>query len=435
MKKIKVVSLALAIAFLFSGCSFQLASSVDELISPISLTGENKDIQNALNSFCSDGYSLVNPESGSYTNSYTFYDYDLDDVEEAIVFYEPSSSLGTVNMALIDKEDGSWSVVSNVEGDGADIYLIDFCDLTGDGDLEFVILWDVISDSTDHVLAVYKQSLEDGEFALEKADKTITVNNYLTVDIDLDDVSEIMVFNIENGDTISASATLYSFETGKLKSIGSTKLDGHINSYKNFSYETIDDTVYVYADAVKSSGTQMLTEIIYWSDYYDALISPYYSYSTGITQKMIRDVMLSTRDIDGDGKVEIPLDADVDDLPSAVVAVDWYIYKNSVLSHDIYSLAVEDDGYQVIIDDDWIDSFSVSYSDESSKMSVKDDSDNLIFSIVTVLETAYDESDYSDYEVIMENDGYFYLGKVGSKAEFKITTDELKSSIVSYEGD
>ena len=50
----------------------------------------------------------------------------------------------------------------------------------------------------------------------------------------------------------------------------------------------------------------MLTEIIHWSDYYNTIVSPFYSYSTGVTKRTTRSAMLSSRDINDDGKIEIP---------------------------------------------------------------------------------------------------------------------------------
>ena len=47
-----------SICVLFSGCSFRIASSVDDLIAPVAPSGENENVQNALNSFCKDGFSL-----------------------------------------------------------------------------------------------------------------------------------------------------------------------------------------------------------------------------------------------------------------------------------------------------------------------------------------------------------------------------------------
>lgn len=437
MKWIKMLVPAALILLLFSGCSFRLASSVDELISPVSPSGDNANIQNALDSFCKGGFSLRTPAGGEYTTSYIFYDFDSDGSDEAVVFYEPSSNPGIINMALIDKKGGDWSVIYNIEGNGSDVYSINFSDLNGDKTPEFIVLWDIISNSQSHVLSVYEIRSSSSEFSLSEANKTITMNDYITVDIDTNGEEELMVFTVDSGDSISANAVLYSYSEGNLKSLGSTKLDGHISSYKNLISENIDGTVYVYADAVKSNGVQMLTEIIHWSDYYDTIISPFYSYSTGITKRTTRSVMMTCRDINSDGYIELPLDADMTELPAQVAAINWKQFNNSVLDHICYSVAVEKDGYQIVIPDDYFERISVSYDSEKSEMTVSDTDGKEIFSVLSLLKTRYDEASesYSGFTEIMNDSGYIYLAAAGSDSDIKITTEELKNMIKPYEGE
>ena len=201
-------------------------------------------------------------------------------------------------MAVIDKINGEWSVVCNIEGRGSDVYSVDFRDLNGDGSTELIVLWDTFSNSASHVLAVYRQAYVNDQLALSVVGRYITMSNYIAVDIHGDDAEELMVFTVDSGDSISANAVLYSYEDDNLKSLGSTKLDGHISSYKSIISENNGERVYVYADAAKSNGAQMLTEVINWSDYYNTIISPFYNYSTGITKETTRQAMLTSRDID-----------------------------------------------------------------------------------------------------------------------------------------
>lgn len=435
----KILIFVMIICVLFSGCSFRVASSVDDLISPVAPSGENENVQNALNSFCKDGFTLKTPAGGAHTTAYTFFDYDGDGADEAVVFYEPSSSLGSINMALIDKTDDNWSVVCNIEGDGSDVYSVDFCDLSGDGTLEFVVLWNVISNSSNHLMNVYRQSKsEDGVLSLIKTEKPVVMNDYIAVDVDEDKQNELVVFSIQSGESISANAVLYNYSDDRLRSLGNTKLDGHINSYKSIKTEKFDDTVYIYADAVKSNGTEMLTEIIHWSDYYNTIVSPFYSYSTGVTKRTTRSAMLNSRDINDDGKIEIPLDADFY-VPSGVTAVNWKRYENTVLEHTVYSIGVEKDDYQLVIPDDMIDKIQIQYDSSNSVLSVSDLNDNVVFNVQTVLKSQYSDNSEnyasSGYYVISEDVGYVYLSAVGSEAEISVSIDDLKNLIKPYKGE
>lgn len=438
MKYAKALSLIAAVALLLSGCSFRLASSVDELIAPVSPSGDNAGIQNAMDSFCKDGYSLKTPAGGEYKNSYIFYDINSDNVKEAIAFYEPSANPGTIDMAVIFKTDNGWSVAYNVEGEGSDIYSIDFEDLNGDNTPEFIVLWDSFSNSQSHTLAVYRQSENNGGYSLESAGRNITMNDYIAVDVDGDKTDELLVLTVDSGDSISANAVLYSYNEEGAKSLGSTKLDGHISSYKSIISENADGRILVYADAIKSNGSQMLTEVITWSDYYDTIISPFYSYSTGITKQTTRLAMLTCRDIDGDGRIEIPLDAsDAPYVPPQVEAVNWKQYVDSVLDHKCYSLAVGKDNYQIIIPDDYFDDIIVAYDTETSSLTVSDKDENMLFTVVFLLKSQLAENAdrYSGYSEIMSDSGYVYLAACGKGTKIQITVDNLKNMIKTYEGE
>lgn len=437
MKWIKAIVPVLIIVLLFSGCSFRLASSVDELISPVSPQGDDADIQNALSAFSNGGFTLKTPSFGGFTTAYSFYDLDNDSQEEAVVFYEPAQNPGNINMAVIDKTNENWSVIYNLESGNADIYSLGFSDFNGDDIPEIIVLWDIISNSKSHILSVYSQSNENGEYALSQIGSNLSMDNYISVDMDEDGINEMVVFTVDTGDSVSASATLYSFNGSDYETLGTTKLDGHISYYKSLASESKNGRVYIYADAVKANGNQMLTEIIHWSDYYGTIISPYYSYSTGITKNTTRSAMMTCRDINDDGLIELPLDADFDDLPDEVYAVRWNQYDNSVMTHICYSLAVEKDNYQLVIPDDVFNEISVSYSAENAELTVTDEKDNTVFKIISMLKPHYNEApaDYSEYEEIMSNSGYIYLAAAGSDSDIKITTEDLKSMIKPYEGE
>lgn len=434
MKWLKLLSALIVICLILTGCSFRLASSVDELISPVAPEGENAGVQNALESFSKGGLTLKTPVGGKYTTSYIFFDVDLDKEDEAVAFYEPASELGTINMALIDKANGAWSVVSNIAGDGAGIYSVDFSDLNGDGVPEIIAQWDVIKNSSSHSLSVYTQKNDDKKTSIIHIGNEITTNDYTVVDIDGDGVNELMMFTAQTGDSNAANATLYSYKNGTAKQIAKTKLDGHITSYKNIISEKIDDTVYVYADALNSNGLQMHTEVIHWSDYYNSIISPFYSYSTGVTKNTTRKAMLTSRDINGDNLIEIPLDASIDNLPQNIEAVNWKQYKDSILIHVCYSIAVQKDNYQLVIPDEYFEDIAVSYDASSSLLTVSDKNENVIFSVAAILKSHFDENSasYSQYSEIMSNSGYIYLAKAEDGSDIKLTTDDLKSIIKPY---
>ncbi len=414
---------------MFSGCNFRISSSIDDLISPVSPFGDNADIKKALDNYAKGGYSLKIPRSGKYITSYTFFDIDGDKEEEAIAFYEPSDNLGTTNMSVIKKTDDTWKVIQNIDGDGRDIYSLDFEDISGDGVSELFVCWDVISNSSNHILSVYKSGKES---KLGKIGESITINNFIIADMVNDKTKELLLFELGSASASSAKAELYSLDKNKLELLGETRLDSHVTSYSVLKAENTDGTTRVYADALGSDGESMLTEIVYWWDKYDTIASPYYDYSTGLTKETARSAMVSCLDIDSDGKIDVPTDYDAGKLPEQVRAVDWKVNKNMLLVHTAYSLLVQKDMYVALIPDEMIDKISVSYNLGTHEMSVINKSTKkLIYSVMPVLKATYTADKYPGYRNVEEASGYCYLVKQGNDSEIKLKDKELSKTVKS----
>lgn len=426
MKYLKAIVCTVIIAAMLSGCSFRMSSSIEELIGPVSPFGENANIQEALDTYEKNGFSLKTPSGGEYMASYNFYDVDGDGADEALAFYEPSDDLNTISMALIKKINEKWSVVDSIKGDGKDIYSISFSDVNSDNKVELLVCWDVINNSSNHNLCVYEINGKKSKLSVEQIGDSIEINNYIVVDYNQNSTNELLLFEL-NGPYASARAELYSLNDNSFKLLGETKLDSHVSGYSNIQIENAENDIRIYADAISSDGSSMLTEIIYWSETYDTIVSPFYSYSTGLTKGTSRNIKLGCIDVNDDGLIDIPTGCNkIKKLPKKVKAVDWKIYKNTILAHSVYSLVAIDDNYMVILPDEFVDEISVSYDSKSRIMTVKDKKTKKnAFSILPVLKATYNEENYQDYNKVLEASGYYYLAKISNDSNIEITFDDL----------
>ncbi|WP_294835297.1 VCBS repeat-containing protein [uncultured Eubacterium sp.] len=431
MKYIKVFLCVVLIVALFSGCSFRLASSVNDLISAVAPFGENADVKSALDSFLSNGYSLKNPSSGEYITSYNFYDLDGDEKEEAVAFYEPNDNLGTIRMAIIKEYSGKWEVVSDISGYGDDAYRLDFADLNNDGKDEIIVCWNNISNSNSHLFVVYNLKFEDKKFEVKQINKDeIYLNNYVIVDFNQTGNNDILMFEINSGTKTSAKAELYSLNDNNLRLKGETKLDSRVISYRNINVEKAEGDIRVYADAIGSNGNSIRTEVIYWSNMYDSIVSPFYSYSTGRTSGTSRGCLVNSCDINEDERIEIPTDTTVKGLPKNIKPLNWKIYNKTILVHTNYSLYVKDDNYNVIIPDKYFKNISAAYNKRTREMTViNKKTKTAVFSVMPVLKAVYDEKSYQGYSIILDKSGYYYLAKTSNDKDIKISIDELKQYI------
>ncbi len=431
LRYIKLLLAAVVIAVLCSGCSFNLAASADDLIAPVLPEGENSEVQGALKNFCGNSFVLKAPLSGEYTTPYIFSDLNSDGEDEAVVFYEIPGDSEIINMAIISKLSGEWEVAENITGESPEVYSIEFVDFNNDGNVELVVLWNMISNSSNHVLAVYLQDYETDDYAVSRVGDTINLDDYICVDINGDDKTELIALVIDSANT-SARAIMYKYQSDGMQSAGSTKLDGHISEYSNVSVENNGEDIYIFADAVSSNMAQSLTEIIKYSDYYSTIISPFYSYATASTSDTVRTFVMNSTDLDGDGSVEIPLDADFN-AGKYVKAVEWKNYDGNALKHSCYSLALLDDAYQVFVPDSYIDDsmISVKYNSKDSVMTIEDMSGNSVLKVRKVLTSDYQQSD-SDFEGYFELfnvSGYTYLAKCGKSKEIPLAEEEIMQMV------
>jgi len=432
LKYVKLTLCIFLVCVLFSGCSFRFSSSIDDLISPVSPFGDNAEIKNVLDGYLSNGYTLKAASTGDYITSYNFFDLDSDSQEEALAFYEPGDNLGTVSMALIAKSDGTWTVRGSIPGEGREVHSMAFEDVNGDGLYEVIVCWDAIANSSNHQLCVYQYAPESQDEVLYLMDKPITVNNYTSVNMYDGDTKELLLFEISNGTSQSNKAELYSFSENKAKLVGETKLDSHVTDYQKLQAEEVDGGYRIYADALGSDGLSMLTELIYWSDTYKTIISPFYSYQTGLTQDTIRSLPVPSTDVNDDGILEIPIDYDID--AGGISKLDWRVFRHSVLLHSAYSLYAARDGYLVVIPDEYIDSITTDYDEKTHEMTVSAaNGSETVFTLMPVLKATYSPEKYPGYVNVREAFGYCYLAKIGSSSAFPITADELTKSIKVFD--
>lgn len=435
MKKIRFILIALCLSLLLAGCNnFRLAATIDDLVSPVSPSGDNAGVQNAVDEYCKSGYLIKIPSSGNYTTSFIFHDLDGDGIDEAVSFYEPTDDRGTVSLAVLKKKDSKWSVVGNIRGEGTDVESVEFCDVNNDAIAEILVCWNVITKSTNSRLSVYEQTNGGEGYTLSQIGDSVSANRFICADMNEDGINEVMVFNLGSS-AESPVAELYSFASGRAERIGRTKIDSNIISFENIIYGSTEEGISVYADAVKSDGASMVTEFIYWSDYYNSIVSPFYSYNSGRTAKTSRSCIMNSKDIDGDSVVEIPTDKISENLPKQITAQNWLVYQNTILIHKCYTYSCKRDAYSLLIDDDMFSDLSVDYDNEKRILSVKSsDGETECFSIMTVIKSAYnsDSPEFDGYTQIFDNSGFVYLARINEESDAGFTMDALKNMIKSY---
>ena len=145
--------------------------------------------------------------------------------------------------------------------------------------------------------------------------------------------------------------------------------------------------------------------------------------------------MVTCRDIDDDGVIEIPEDTSSKKQSSEVTSQNWMSYGNTVLSHKCYSFACKRDGYILMVDDSDFSKVKANYDSEARKLTlVSKKNKSTVLEIVTLISSSYSANDpkYNDYTMVMKNSGFVYLAKVNSSSDIDINIQTLKDKIKVY---
>lgn len=341
MKRIiAFTALLLAVVLLFSGCGDFVFSSAENLIRPPKLYGSDGELQDAFEKAVSERgeYILRYPSDGEYRSAFVRYDCDGDKNDEAFVFYSLKTEEMGIYMYMLDYKDGEWMPVDTVPGDGSDIHSIEFCDLNNDGFAEILVGWNASESKSNKKLSVYcSYENEDGLNYKILAIETYT--NMLTVDLDGDGNKEILSALINStSDNYTTVARLLKMSGNdgadvQIEAVGQVGLYSEITAFSEIKASVSDGKTYIYVDEI--AGETYLTQILYWDEVNNALVSPVQvDMLTVASCPTSRSLPLNSADIDNDGELEIPSTSLIKN--SSVVIKSTEVTENKGQSESIY---------------------------------------------------------------------------------------------------
>ncbi len=461
MKAFKVIiSVALILSMLFSvsGCSFKF-TSFDNLIRPPKLSGKYQGLQDAFDEAVKEEFNLLTPESGEYQSAFITFDVDSDLEEEALVFYSVKEQDDVAKFYYFEYKDDSWVPIATYDGLGNAIDKVIISDINLDGFFEIVIGWNLFSSKTNKAFVAY--SVENKLTPLSSYSYT-----YLDVlDVNGDGLNDILTLSVDSSvpEHLTSYARVYNFNSDKslLKLLGETALDGNISSYSTVHSETVDDKNLIYIEAQKGQSDS-ITEIIYWNDESNTLVSPLFDVVSQSTISTWRNIPITAYDIDGDKFLEIPTSVEMggssvttsealkatatltsDEIASTpVYFTKWVKFRNNKLKPIQYSIVNNTLGYILNIKSSWVGRITVSgidgqwdfYRWHASDSAVGD----LLFSIY-----AYDKSNaeekkqFEGYKELYSDTNKTYVYQItDAGARFGVKDDMLISdfSIMNFGG-
>lgn len=440
---------------------------IDSLIRPPKIEGDNAEIQVAFENSVESGYLLKSPLAGEYRSSFIRKDIDSDSTDEVIVFYAKTDAVDVIRINILDKIDGQWESIADIESTYNDIYQINFADVDNDSFTEIIVCWRNFENELLNTLNVYKVTNAKTGTNI----KSIFSKNYsefLICDVNADDKTDILIFDKISGNAANEiKGSYYDFDVDKAFLIAEINLDPTISSIGSVCYDYQFDYLRVYIDGYKTD-TGITTDVIYWDEYEADFGYIENSDYASIVTIATRNKNIYSADINGDSIIEIPVE---DYIPNSEVFTEdsqevkeqsvivWMQHNGYNLVEVQYEIYNSSYDYSLKIPTDQLSNFTVtndlvngvmtfylSYMDEpprDNKKPGKQDGNRKepereyepekdeLFSIFVASDQDYEFNDLNGYRLIANDNGFNYYYRIQQTGKDNGITKELLKSMLS----
>ncbi len=301
---------------LLCSCDTQFFGGDRQLMRPPYPAGEDRSIQEELTKSLGS-FTLKYPKTGSYRSAIVRKDLTGDGRDDALVFYRQDETK-PISFALLSQDKGKWQFVSKKEGEGGEIDRVLIGDINGNGVNEIIIGWTIYSSGLNIVSAYSLQdntltAIDVKEYSESKgANISVAYTDMQLYDFD-NDGSEEIIASYLNLSEVTATAKLIECHRGvdnayTMSVTDTAPLDGHVLYYAEAKVAKLsDDRIFgVVLDGYKDNST-MVTEYVYWNNQSGDLETPFYDQEEQTVSNTVRNVNITSRDIDSDGVTDIPV--------------------------------------------------------------------------------------------------------------------------------
>lgn len=439
LRTVFLFSLFAVLCFFLPGCG-NVQLSPEELMRPPVLTEEQTEIYNAAEQVIGSDVVFKYPNVDGVHSAFVMHDYDEDGEDEALVFYQTSEDENT-RINILDKQNGTWRSVGDVEGSGINIDSLAFASLCQQGSVELIAEWSNISGNT-RVLTVL--TLENGRletlFSNEFSSKAV-------LDIDRDGMEEILLLTGNSGARQALALLVKGADDGTLTVASSCTMSPDTYEYVQLlKTVTSGGEVALVVDG-RVTGGAMVSELLTLER--GKLVNLIYSENPleDKTYETYRAYEVLSADIDYDGSVEIPALSPLPNSDSATVAMEmmylqnWMKFVDGAFQTALSIVVNENYGYYVIFPERWKDRVTVlterpnewsfvaySYGEEGRVLTFEQE----ILRVLVFAKTEYyDEFDTNSFEKIYENEKYEYFISINYTGnELQLTAEEISELFV-----
>lgn len=371
ISRVSLCAMIAAVCLVLSSCS-GVFSDPRSLISPPKASGVLEGIEDALGRAINGEYSFVYPQSGDYRSACNIVKIMGSGDIEAVVFYQRKDT-EEYHLNYLSKSGGKWKSNTDIKLVCSSIHKVDFADLCGDGTKELLIGCNLYNEKEKKLYVYSKKSGKFNQIAQE------SYTDFVACNLTEDKKMQLAVFALSANSSVNTAenetalikkpATLQlisfnAYEDGVAAVLGSTYIDSGITSFSQIAESKINGGANaLFADAYKGVDT-MITEIVYYDKSGKALVNALNSSPLGENVQTKRQFLQNSRDIDGDGRLEVPFGVEIAGYTAIsgeqMYYSQWKQFDNGKFTAVAVGYFNAADNYFLKIPEKWLDSVTVS---------------------------------------------------------------------------
>ena len=309
MKKIRWLLMVGALfCALLTGCSTPLPESrqVEDLLRAPRLAGDYGALTNALNEWLEESAQLKYPLQGDLLSPFVLQDLDGDGEQDAAVFYTTAQSTN-VCIAILQKDaEGNWKVRQSIEGLADSVDTVRLAQLQAGDATQLVVGY--VASQGDHYLAVYSYANGELSAILEQS-----YEQYLVEDITGGGNQDLILMStLEDGGVQIELLTVDKEETFQQVAVMGLSADKFSGCASVAAGMGADGKHYLVLDGWTGiSGNNLASVLLRFDEESQQMVPASQISSQELYDQSLRNVAsLVSRDLDGDGTVEIPTQPD-----------------------------------------------------------------------------------------------------------------------------
>ena len=290
----KIFALLLFVAALLWGCS---VTTADQMYCLPKRSDDYNNVQSAIDKAMT-GLSYSAPLSGENQQPVQIVDLNGDGVDEYLL-YAKSSSNRPLRILVFQNTDGEYVLTDTLDSTGTSFEMVEYVQMDDKPGLE-VVVGRQLNDQMIRTVSVY--TMRGGNM-----EQVITVNysKFLSVDLDNNGISELMLMRPGNTDTDNGVVTLYAInKDGTIERSNEVSMSRPVDKLKRIIVGKLHGGTSAVFIASTVEDTALITDVFAMRENMLANVSV--SNESGTSIQTLRNYYIYADDIDNDGVVELP---------------------------------------------------------------------------------------------------------------------------------